>query len=198
MKHVVGLLFSPHGEWQRISRENNTGVLCFFRCVMIMAALPAIAWYFGLTTIGWEFGGRVIRMTSASALQIMVLFYLAMLAGVVFLGFMVHWMSATYEAKESTLGKGISIVGYTFIPMFIFGLAGFYPILWLDILLFCGAAGYTVYLLYIGVPEVLHISQEKGFLYASAMTAVGLVMCAALLGATVVLWEMGTMPVFID
>lgn len=198
MKHVIGLLFSPHSEWEKISNENRAGSICFFRCVLIMAALPAIAWYFGLTTVGWEFGGRVIRMTHASAGQIMILFYIAMLAGVAFLGYMVHWMSATYEVSESSIGKGISIVGYTFIPMFVFGVAGFYPILWLDMLLFCLAAGYTVYLLYLGVPAVMRIPQEKGFLYASAMTAVGLVMCAALLGATVVLWELGAMPVFLD
>ena len=197
MNHIFGLLFSPRSEWEKIGREGD-GYMCYFRCVLILAALPAIAWYFGLTTVGWEFGGRVIRMTNASAGQIMVLFYLAMLAGVGFLGYMVHWMSETYEVENSSVSKGVSIVGYTFVPMFIFGLAGFYPILWLDIILFSIAAGYTVYLLYIGVPVVLKIPAEKGFLYASAMTAVGLVMCAALLGATVVLWEMGAMPVFVD
>jgi hypothetical protein len=117
---------------------------------------------------------------------------------VAFLGYMVHWMSVTYDAEKSTIAKGVSIVTYTFTPLFIFGLAGFYPILWLDMLLFCGACGYTVYLLYVGVPIVMQIPEGKGFLFASAMVAIGLVMTAALLGATVILWEFGAMPVVVD
>ena len=60
------------------------------------------------------------------------------------------------------------------------------------------AAAYAVYLLYIGVPIVMRIPEERGFLSASAMVAVGLVGCAALLAATVILWEMSAMPVFTD
>ena len=70
--------------------------------------------------------------------------------------------------------------------------------LWLDMLLGCAAAAYAVYLLYIGVPIVMKIPEERGFLYASAMVAVGLVGCAAMLSAIVILWEMGAMPVFTD
>lgn len=194
----MGILISPHDEWVKIRNEQTSVGLCFLRCVLIMALIPTVAWYFGLTKVGWEFSGRVVRLTNMSAGQIMILFYLAMIVGVAFLGYMVHWMSKTYDAENSTLAKGISIVSYTFTPLFLFGLAGFYPILWLDILLFCGACGYTVYLLYIGVPIVMQIPEGKGFLFASAMVAVGLVMCAALLGATVILWEFGAMPVFVD
>ena len=62
----------------------------------------------------------------------------------------------------------------------------------------CAAAGYAIYLLYIGVPIVMRIPAERGFLFASAMVGVGLVGCATLLGVTVILWEMGAMPVFTD
>lgn len=198
MNHIMGMLFSPHREWEIIRQAGGSAKACYFKCVFIMGIIPVIAWYFGLTEVGWQLGGRVIRFSQASALQIMVLFYLAILLGVAFLGYMVHWMSKTYDAPRSSVGKGIGIVAYTFTPLFVIGVAGFYPVLWLDILLFSAAAAWAVYLLYIGVPIVLEIPEEKGFLYASAMAAVGLVMCAALLGATVILWDMGAMPVFID
>jgi hypothetical protein len=128
----------------------------------------------------------------------MVAFYIAILLGTTFLGFMVHWMSETYEAHISTVSKGIAIAAYTCAPLFICGVIGVYPLLWLDLILGCAAAGYAVYLLYIGVPIVMEIPPERGFLFASAMVAVGLVMCAGLLGGTVILWEMGAMPVFTD
>ena len=99
----------------------------------------------------------------------MLLFFVAILLASAFLGYMIHWMSETYGAESSSLGKGVSIAGYTLTPLFVCGLTGFYPVLWLDMLLGCAAAAYTVYLLYIGVPIVMQIPKERGFLFASAM-----------------------------
>jgi len=198
MNHLFGLFFSPLKEWESI-RKSSKGVVSHYLLFIIwIAAVAPIAWYYGSTQVGWQLGDRVIRLTSESAMQIMALFYLAILVCIGGLGYMVHWMSETYEAPDSTLGKGVGIAAYTCVPLFVCGITGFYPILWLDILLGCAAAAYAVYLLYIGVPIVMQIPKERGFLFASAMVGVGLVMCAALLGATVILWEMGAMPVFVE
>ena len=198
MDHIFGMFFSPKTEWEKIRVQADGVAGHFFKFILIIAILPPIAWYYGATQVGWELGGRVIKLTSESAMQIMVLFYVAIVGGITVLGFMVHWMAETYEVDDSSLKKGMCISAYTCIPMLLCGVTGFYPVLWFDLLLGCAAAGYTVYLLYIGVPVVMQIPQEKGFLFASAMIAVGLVMCAALLGTTVILWEMGAMPVFTD
>jgi len=198
MNHLVGILVNPRQEWVAIRADNGTVKGHFVRYLLWAAMLAPAAWYVGSTQVGWQLGDRTIRLTQESAMQIMVLFYLAILVATTFLGYMIHWMSETYEATDSTIGKGVSIAGYTLAPLFICGLSGFYPVLWLDMLLGCAAAGYTVYLLYVGVPIVMQMPGERGFLFASAMVGVGLVMCAALLGATVILWEMGAMPVFTE
>jgi len=198
MNHLVGILVNPRQEWVAIRADNGTVKGHFVRYLLWAAMLAPVAWYVGSTQMGWQLGDRTIRLTEESAMQIMVLFYLAILVATTFLGYMIHWMSETYEATDSTIGKGVSIAGYTLTPLFICGLSGFYPVLWLDMLLGCAAAGYTVYLLYIGVPIVMQMPSERGFLFASAMVGVGLVMCAALLGATVILWEMGAMPIFTE
>jgi len=198
MNHLFGILFNPHAEWASIRDSDDSVIGHYLKFVLLIALLPPIAWYVGSTEVGWTVGGRVIKLTPDSAMQIMALFYAAIIVGVGGLGFMVHWMSETYEANTSTPSKGVGIAAYTCAPMFICGAIGFYPVLWLDMLLACLAAGYAVYLLYIGVPIVMKIPEERGFLFASAMVAVGLVGCAALLGTTVILWEMGAMPVFTD
>ena len=198
MNHLVGVMLSPRSTWESIREQDDSVLATYLKFVIPIALLPTIAWYYGSVEVGWQLGDRVIKLTSTSAMQIMALFYLAMLIGTGLLGCMVHWMSETYEANTSTVRKGIQIAAYTLTPLFICGATGFYPVLWLDILLGCAAAAYAVYLLYIGVPIVMKIPEERGFLFASAMVAVGLVGCAALLGATVILWEMGAMPVFTD
>ena len=198
MNHLIGIMFNPRAEWVKIREANGSAIGHFVKFVVIIGLLPPLAWYYGSTEVGWEIGGRVVRLTQESAMQIMVSFYIAILLGTTFLGFMVHWMSETYEAHISTVSKGMAIAAYTCAPLFICGVIGVYPLLWLDLILGCAAAGYAVYLLYIGVPIVMEIPPERGFLFASAMVAVGLVMCAGLLGGTVILWEMGAMPVFTD
>jgi glyoxylase-like metal-dependent hydrolase (beta-lactamase superfamily II) len=56
------------------------------------------------------------------------------------------------------------------------------------------ALAYTVYLLYSGVPVMMGVTKERGFLFASAVLAVGLVMLVAVLAATAILWGMGVGP----
>jgi hypothetical protein len=192
------MFFSPNEEWEKIRVAEKGVIRHLFTFIFPIALLPPSAWYYGSTQVGWELGGRVIKLTGESATQIMVLFYFAIVLGIVGLGFVVHWMAETYEVEKSSPAKGIGMAAYTCTPMLICGLLGLYPNLWIDLFVGCAAAGYTVYLLYIGVPIVMQIPKERGFLFASAMVAVGLVACAALLGATVILWEMGAMPIFTD
>lgn len=198
MNHLIGILFRPHEEWARI-RDCSTSVSGhYLKYLLWVALLPPIAWYFGATQIGWEIGGRTIKLTSESAAQIMGLFYITILVSVGFLGYMIHWMANTYNARNDDMAHGIGVAAYMLAPMFIVGLTGFYPILWLDMLLGTAAAAYTVYLLYIGIPIVYDMPKERGFLFASAAVAVGLVLMVALMSVTVILWEMGASPVFTD
>ena len=72
------------------------------------------------------------------------------------------------------------------------------PILWLNFLLGLPALGYTVVLLYTGLPIMMGISQEKGFLFSSAVLAVGLVALVTMMVTTALLWGYGFAPQFVD
>src|SRR5690554_2724757 len=198
MKHLLGILTRPHEEWAKIRDENESVLGHYTKYLIWVAAVPPIAWWYGASQVGWELSGREIRLTAASAAQIMGLFYITILVAVAFLGFMVHWMAKTYDAKNDDIAHGIGVVAYMCAPMFIVGLTGFFPNLWLDMLLGTLASAYTVYLLYIGIPIVYDMPKERGFLFASAAVAVGLVLMVALMGLTVMLWELGAAPVFTD
>ena len=198
MNHIMGLFFNPQAEWLRIAKDNDSIVKHYLSFIILIAVLPVAGWFVGLTKVGWALGDRdVIRITENSAIQILALFYISMIIGVGILGFMIHWMAKTYEADNCSYSKGVGIAAYSCTPLFVAGACGFYPILWLDIILVTAAACYAVYLLYLGVPVVLDVPKERGYLFASAMVAVGLVMTVALMAATVILWSMGAMPVFV-
>lgn len=195
LNHVWGLLAHPRDEWKSIKAERCTIGKCFCSHVLLLAALPAISGYIGTTQVGWSFGsGDVHRLTPQSALQIAILTYLVMLVAVFSLGKAVHWMGLTYGSKQ-TLPASIALAAYAATPLWLVGLFFLWPVLWFNMLVGLPALAYTVYLLYTGVPVMMGVNQERGFLFASAVLAVGLVMLVAVLAATAILWGMGIGPV---
>jgi len=198
MNHLLGIIVRPHAEWTKIRDRIDSVPRHYLSYLIWVAILPPVAWWFGASQVGWEISGRQIRLTPESAAQIMGLFYVTILISVAFLGFMIHWMAKTYDARNDDIAHGINVAGYMCAPMFLVGLTGFFPNLWIDMLLGTLAAAYTVYLLYIGIPIVYDMPKERGFLFASAAVAVGLVLMVALMGVTVFLWEMGYTPIFTD
>ena len=189
-KHVWGLMARPKDEWKSIRDERCAIGKCYCSHVLLLAALPAIAYFIGTSQVGWVIGTKSVRLSTESSLYIAALTYLTMLVGVFAMGKAIHWMSQTYGAKQN-LPQSIALAAYTATPLFLTGIMLIYPILWLNLLIGLMALAYTIYLLYIGVPIMMKISQERGFLFASAVMGVGLVMLVAVLAATVVLWDMG-------
>jgi len=185
--------FNPAAGWRSIAANPVSIVQLYLLHTIPFALIPAVCWYFGVTQQGWSIAGDVVRLTPASALPMCVLFFFAMLAGVAFLGYMVHWMAESY-GSVSTVSQGMTLISYTASPFFLAGLLGLYPILWLAILVGCLVACYCIYLLFRGTGMVMNVPPERSFLYASAVFAVALVAFFALLGATVVLWDLGPSP----
>ncbi len=195
--HSLDILFRPNSAWAGIAAGGGSTIKRLLTHTVPWALIPAVCWYYGITTVGWQVGAEPVqKMTADSALLICTLFYLAMIAGVIFLGYMIHWMAATYAAANSTVERGITIITYTATPFFLAGLLGLYPQLWLDIAVGTIIGCYCVYLLYIGVPTVMDVQPERGFLFASAVVAVALVSVVGLMTATAILWGMGAEPVY--
>jgi hypothetical protein len=185
--------FMPARGWNSV-RDDSPGLAAVFALHTIpFALIPAVCWYFGVTSVGWSVAEETMRLTPASALPMCILFFLAMVFGVAFLGFMVRWMAVSY-GTQTDFAHGVALISYTASPFFLAGLLGLFPVLWLDITIGVLVACYCIYLLYRGTPVVMGVPPERGFLYASAVFAVALVSFVALLGATVVLWDFGPSP----
>jgi len=199
LQHAFGILTKPSSEWNRLAElgENSRAIMLLYP--MLWAILPAVAWYFGTTQVGWTVGSgdNVIKLTEGSAKLISFLFYGGMVTCVAAIGYFIHWMSETYSA-ESSLTKGILIASICATPLFIAGAVGFYPILWLDMLVGVFAISWSTYLLFTGIPVVMRIPETRGFLFASAVIGVALVILICLMVGSVMLWEWGATPSFTD
>lgn len=196
IQHIIGLLTDPTSEWEKIREEQKSSDRKGVGFVFILAAIPAISGYIGTTQVGWRIGvGEPIRITGESAISIAIIYYLALVVGVFTIGWVIHLLGKAYEVVKP-LPLCIALAAYTATPLFLIGIMEVYPVLWLNMLLGLPALAYTVYLLYSGLPIMMEIPAERGFLYSSAVLAVGLVSLVSLLAMTALLWGMGLQPVF--
>ncbi len=196
--HVLGLFTHPDQEWKDIKGEEETIGHMYLTHVLILAAIPAVSAYIGTTQVGWSFGAAAdaVRLTQASAMQMTILAYLAMLVGVAVMGAFIHWMARTYDSSP-TLTDCVVFAAYTATPLFLAGIAGLYPSLWLGMLVGTAAIGYTAYLLYQGIPIFMDIPKEEGFMFSSSILAVGLVVLVAMIATSVIFWGLGVGPEYL-
>ena len=194
--HIVGLLYDPQTEWKKIGALPEETLKRMSIYFIFLGMVPAIGFYIGTTQFGWTIiGDEPVRITEASAIPLVVLFYFALMGALIFIGWMIGWMSKTYNAEVNSF-KGFVFMGLCCSPVFLAGIFAVYPVWWFDLLLATAACSYAIRLMYLGIPDVMHVPEDQGFLYASAVFAMALVYVVVVLVATVLLWEYVAAPVF--
>ncbi|WP_422450843.1 MULTISPECIES: Yip1 family protein [unclassified Endozoicomonas] len=199
LSHFWGLLTEPDNEWVSI-RKNPPGLIQLYLGQIIwLAALPAICTYIGTTMSGWSLPGstNVVRLTPESALWMSILAWMAMVCGVAVMSWFIHWMSGNFNSDPS-LADCTAFTCYTAYPLFLIGICGLYPSLWLAIIAGTVAVSATAYLLYSGLHIFMKIPQEQGFIYASSVLCIGLVVLVAIMITTVIFWGMGIGPEYVQ
>jgi hypothetical protein len=191
---MFGLLYHPKSEWDSIKKENHTLGHIYITHLLFLAAIPPFALFVGTTQFGWSFMGKEYYFISIeSAIPLAVAFYAALLVGMFFMAYTTFWMEKTFGA-EASLERCLLFTTFTSTPMFLSGLIGLIPILWLDVFVVLAAVSYTVYLLYAGVPIFMNIPEERGFIFASSILTVGLCALVGMMAVTVIIWGMGFAP----
>lgn len=197
ISHVTGLFTHPLQEWREIRDTEESAAHLYFAHILFLALIPPVSMYIGTTKVGWTIGaGAPVMLTESSALLMSSLMYLALLVGVGVIGGFIDWMSRTYDSSPG-LTRSIVFAAYTATPLFVAGLCALYPNVILFMVVGIAALFYTAYLLYAGIPIFMGISDEEGFVYASSVLTVGLVMLVALMAITVLIWSFGFGPEYV-
>ncbi len=198
LSHLIGILFNPAEEWKKIRDVECTIGKCYCGYVFIMAAIAPVSGYFGTTRFGWEIGAReAVKLSPDSALIIAIAYYFVMLIGVFSMGLMIHWMGKTYGAEQN-LSRCIRLAAFTATPLFLVGIVELFPILWLNFVIGLPALALSVRLLYTGVPVMMGIDEDRGFLFSSSILAVGMVALIVMMVSMAILWFNGFAPQFVD
>lgn len=195
LNHIWGLYAHPREEWQTIDARHESFKYSMSH-ILLVALIPSICAYISATKLGWSIGvGERIFITPESATFLAIAMYVALIGGVFALAYLAHWMAHTF-GSEPTYTQTLELAAYTSTPLFMAGIAGFYPELWFVMSVGFAGLAYSVYLLYSGIPILMHIPEERGFIYASSVVTCGLILLVVVLASTAIIWSSGYMPAF--
>jgi len=197
LNHIWGLYAHPKDEWQTIEKRHESLMYSMMH-ILIVALIPAICGYYAAAHIGWTIGvGDPIKISQSSAQLMAVAMYCSLVLGVFALAYLIQWMAKTFDSKPSFI-QSLELAAYTATPMLMAGIAALFPVLWFVTLAGLAAVSYSVYLLYSGVPIMMNIPEEKGFIYSSSVVTCGLVLLVAIMAFSAVMWTMGFGPEYVS
>lgn len=197
LNHIWGLYAHPKDEWKTIEKRHESLTYSLVH-ILTISLIPAVCAYYAAAYIGWTIGvGEPIKISPASAQTMAILMYVALVSGVFALAYLIQWMAKTFDSSPDFV-QSLELAAYTATPILMVGVTALYPVLWFVALAGVAAVGYSVYLLYSGVPIMMNIPEEKGFIYSSSVVTCGLVLLVALMAFTVIMWGMGFGPEYMN
>jgi hypothetical protein len=174
---VQAILLKPKITWPVIAAEPGDVASIFSTYVVILAAIPALAGFIGMTVFGIGGFGITIRVPIVSGLVNLVVGYLLTLVMVYVLSLIVNALAPTFGGTKNPVAA-LKVVAYSMTAVWVAGILSLLPAL----ALLGGLIGlvWTVYLLYTGLPVLMRTPADK----AGAYTAV-VVICAIVAGIVV-------------
>ena len=172
------LLLEPKEEWPRIDSEATTPKDIFTSYVMILAAIPAIAYAIMMILFMPRLPG-VFGFSLPSVLAGVVVQYLLGLAGVYVMGLIIDALAPSFGGTKDSL-KALKVAAYFPTALWVACAALVIPVVGLLVVL-VGFA-YSLYLLYLGLPVLMKNPPDKTAPYFVVI----------LLAAIVVFWLIAT------
>ena len=190
---LVKVLFRPKAAFEALATQEPPAARVFFGFALWIGLLPPLFAYIGTMNFGWRLGVEPVLLPQHTVFAISAAYFVALLLGFLSSSVIARWMAVTYDASQS-LGRCFALMAVVGAPLAIGSVIHLYPHAFINLLVLVPTLIWSMYLLYRGLPVVLHTGPNRGMLMASALIAYLLVAAVSLLGVTVALWGSGLGP----
>ena len=165
VERAKGILLTPKTEWLVIEREPGDAAYLFANYVAILAAMPAVCGFIGMSIIGRHVPLMgFYRAEVVTGVVSAVVRYLLSFAVVYVLAIVVDVLAPTFGGQRSQ-PNALKLATYAMTPVWLAGALSLIPGLRL-----LGIFGlYGVYLFWLGVPVLMKAPNEKSALYTGAV-----------------------------
>jgi hypothetical protein len=185
VERVKKLILQPKQEWQVIDGETHTVQGLYTQYVMILAAIPAVCGFIGLSLIGIGVFGATYRVGMPAGIAHMVVQYLMSLGLVYLMALIIDALAPNFGSQKN-FGQALKVAAFFPTAAWIAGVFSIIPSLGIIGSLL---ALYSLYLLFLGLPVLMKTPEDKAIPY------VAVVIIAAIVIAVVIVALIGlTMP----
>lgn len=166
---VKNILLTPKTEWPRIDAEASSIGGIYTSYIMILAAIGPVASVIGQQLFGIGFG---IKPSLGFSLGSAVLSYILALVAVYVSALIINALAPTFGGTQDQL-KAFKVAAYSSTAAWVAGIFGLIPLLgWLVLI----GVVYGLYLLYLGLPRLMRVSEDKAVGYTVVVIVVQIVL----------------------
>ena len=164
VSRVKAILMTPKTEWPVIAAETTTVADLYKNYVIILAAIPAIALFIGMSIVGLGF----FRVPIGTGLTWAVMTYVMALVGVYIIALVIDALAPTFGSTKDQM-QALKTAAYSMTAYWVASALTIIPGLGSLIALVGGL--YGLYLLYLGLPVTMKTPADKAVPY-TAVTVV--------------------------
>lgn len=169
------ILLSPKTEWPVIAGESTTVADLYKGYVIPLAAIPAIFGFLQMSVIGTPTFAGTIRMGVGFGLTQAVLMFVMQLVMVYVVGLIIDALAPTFGGQKNNI-QALKVIAYSTTASCVASIGGIVPAL--GILIGLAGAIYGIYLLYLGLPQLMKCPPEKAGGYTAVVVIVTIVVVA--------------------
>jgi len=175
IERAKAILLKPAQTWPLIDAEPATVASIYKDWIIVMAAIPAVCTFIGLSLVGAGFG---IRIPIVYGLESMVVRYVLSLALAFVMALVVDALAPSFGGQKNPVAA-LKVVAYGSTAVYVAGILSLLPALGVLGLV---AACYSIYLIWLGLPVLMKCAQDKAAGYTAVLILIGIV-AAIVIGA---------------
>ncbi|HYA71721.1 MAG TPA: Yip1 family protein [Roseiarcus sp.] len=164
VERVKAIILSPQTEWPKIESEPGDVPYLFANYVAILAAIPAVCGFIGMSIFGFH------RFGLFGSLAFAIVRYLLSFVIVYALALIADALAPTFGGQKNQ-SNALKLAVYSMTPAWLVGV--FLLIPGLRILSILGL--YSFYLFWLGVPALMKAPDDKSVPYTAAVVVCGIV-----------------------
>lgn len=168
------IILKPNETWVKIKGEETTIKELYVSYACILAIIPAVAGFIGMSLVGSSFLGVSFRVSIGAGLTHAILQYALTLVGIYVVALIIDALAPSFDSKKNMLAA-MKVAVFSFTPAWIAGILGILPMLSILAVI---ASLYSLYLFYIGLPVLMETPKEKLLGYFIVVIVVTIVVWA--------------------
>ena len=178
IERVKNIVLTPSTEWPVIAAEASSARTIYFNYVVPLVAIGAIAGFLGHSLVGLPLPLLgTIRVGIVAAFAHAIATFALSVVAVFVVALIVDALAPTFGGQKDPLAA-LKVTAYSYTPAWVASVLNLIPALGILVIL---AAFYGLYLLYLGLPVLMHTPKDKAVGYT-----VVTVLCAIVMGIVIV------------